>query len=258
MNPVFNGFSLQTDNIIIESIESKTVPNRNVNFQVISRRHGTKLTSTLFAERHIKMKGYVLADTYLDMRAQVDNLNQYVTSQDTGSLYLDSDRYAIATVYSIDIGDSHFNQSMVPVSIDFLLADPFFYGAQAQTKYTIASGTLSQQLSITISGSIFAEPTIAFQENGSSGKTTTSGITIQYNPTGETITASGTGGNSVFNYGDNISFDYKNYQILLNSSQVNVTGVFSQWQPGLTTFTISFSGSMQGGTLTVAYQPRYL
>ena len=136
------------------------------------------------------------------------------------------------------------------------MADPFFYGDQLTISVPVASGTVTKNITVTVSGTAFAEPVITYTAPGTSGLTTTAGIVIEYGPTGEKVTWSGTSTTSL-GYGSSVSFDYLNQRILENTSEVDIEGVFARWEPETSTFTTTFSGTAQGGTINMTYSPRY-
>jgi len=164
-------------------------------------------------------------------------------------------------VASVSVEEPHYTQSMVPFEIEFIAAEPFWKGAQQTVSLTVTSGSATQPITktvtLTISGSVYAEPSIVYTAPGSTGSTTTSGIQVVYNPTGEKVTWSGTS-NATLAYGNFVKFDYANQLILEGSTEIEATGVYSRWEPGETTFVTTFSGSQQGGTLNFIYRPRYL
>lgn len=255
--PQFDGFSLQDSNYIMSEITYRLIPKRQVESDKVLRRPGVKILSADFTQRIVSMKGSIVASSVTDLRNKIDSLHTNVTRKDTGQLYIESDRYGYATVDNIIIGDPYYSQSYVPIEIQFFMPDPFFYGESQTVAYTVTSGTVTGNYSITISGSVFAEPSIVYSTTSGSGYTTTSGVIIEYVPTGETITWSGSTGNALA-YNSSLTFDYTEHLLLEGQSTVHPTGVFQQWDPGATTFNVTYSGVSTGGTLEFSYQPRYL
>ncbi len=256
--PTFDGFSLQDDSYITEEIIYRNSPGRNLDSQKIARRPGSKLVATDFSEKTIIVKGSILGTTSSDLQDLIDDLHSNVTRKESGVIYVDADRSAIATVRSVGIGDAHYSMDYAPFEIEFLMNDPFFYGLQQTVSYVIASGTSSILDTITISGSVFAEPSITYVSPAETGYTTTSGISVIYNNTGEIVTWSGTGGHTSMAYNDLIQFDFNNHRIIEGVTETAIEGVFARWEPGPQTYQVTFSGTAQGGTLSFAYQPRYL
>ena len=260
-NPSFDGFSLSDDsNYIVSEVEDRTIPVRDIVMASISRKPGSKLVSHEFLERQIKMAGFVLGDSASDLQDNIDALHTNMTRQESGTLIVRTGRQITATVKSFNISDPHYSQTLVPFDIEFVAPQPFWLGTQQTASTTVASGTASQSITLTVSGTTFAEPTITFTSDSgdvAGGNTTTSGIQIEYSATGEQTTWSG-GGTATLAYGDFVSFDYENQLINEGSTSKDPDGVFMRWEPGSTTFTVTFSGMTQGGTLDFVYRPRYL
>jgi len=256
--PKFDGFSLQSDNYYTTNIEYRTTPVRSVDAQKIARRPGVKLLAHEFGERKVKLQGFIIGSSSSDLRDKIDSFHASVTSKEEGILEIESDRQATATVLSVVIPDPAYAQDMVPFEAELIMADPFFYALQHQVAWSVGAGATSMQQTVSVSGSIFAEPSIKYDAPAGEGYTTTSGIIVSYGPTGETVTWSGTGDTTTLAYGDSVTFDYINHRILEGTNEVDVEGVFSRWDPVSTTFTVTFSGTAAGGTLTLSYQPRYL
>lgn len=256
--PTLDGFSLQDDNYITEEFIFRTSPTRSLDSQKIARRPGSKLIATDFAERTVNIRGSIIGSSPSNLQTLIDNIHTNITRKDSVVLYIDDTRSGIATVSSVAIADAHYNMDYVPFEVELIMNDPFFYGLQQIVNYTIASGTNSLTDTITISGSVFAEPSITYLPPSASGYTTTSGISIRYSDTGEVVTWSGTGGHTTLAYSNQVQFDFNNHRILEGITETEIEGVFARWEPGLQTYQVTFSGTAQGGTLSFAYQPRYL
>lgn len=256
--PTFDGFSLQDDNYILSDITYRSIPSRSVDTSKTSRKPGVKVLSHDFGERRVRMSGHIVADSASELQTLIDELHTNVTRKNEGLLMVEADRSSTALVTSLSIADPHYAQDMVPFDIEFLLPDPFFYGSGHTVTYPVTSGSSSLSATIMISGSVFAEPSITYFSPAGSGQTTTSGIKITYSPAGEYITWSGTGATTTLAYSDGVIFDYANQLITETNIAVDVEGVFSRWEPGSTSFVVTFSGTTQGGSLQFSYQPRYL
>jgi len=259
VNVSFNSFSLQDNNYITSTVKYRSSPSRDIVTEKIARKPGVKLLATEFGPREISIDGYIIGSDSSNLVTLIDNLNSNVTRDTLGTLIVESGKEIQALVSNLDIPDPHYTQSMVPFAIKFLAPDPFFYGNQQTVSLTVTSGSTqprTQSVSLTISGTVFAEPTISYTAPGSSGYTTTSGIIIEYESTGETTTWSG--GDIGLAYGQFVTFDYGNSILLEGSTELEAAGVFPRWEPGATAFTVTYSGGVQGGTLAFVYRPRYL
>lgn len=256
--PIFEGFSLQDSNYISSTITYRNIPSRSLSSEKIARKPGVKLLSTDFGSKDVSISGYILGSSASDLQTKIDSFHSNVTRKNAGTLYVDTDRYGTATVKSVAIGDPHYAQDMVPVDIEFLMADPFFRSSQQSVTIAIAAGTATSSETITISGSVFAEPSIIYRAPAGAGQTTTSGVKIEYQGTGETVTWSGTGATTTLAYGSSVTFDYAVHTILEDTTEVDLEGYFSRWEPGVQNFIVTFSGTAAGGQLEFNYDPRYL
>lgn len=256
--PQFDGFSLQDNNFIVEEVEYRTTPKRNIESSQITRIPGIKVLASEFGERKVMMRGYIIGTSRNELRQHIDDMHRNITRKDSGLLFMESDRSAHSVVESVTIGDPHYSQTMVPFEIAMVLPDPFFYGAQQIVTIPVVSGTFTETTTIMISGSVFAEPQITYVPPTSTGYSTTSGISIYYVSTAERVTWSGTLGNTKLAYGTSLTFDYSDHSVFEGIQEVQPQGVFSRWEPEESSFITTYSGAATGGTLQFAYQPRYL
>ena len=256
----FNGFNINDGaNYIIHQIEHRGMPVRDLDTAKITGRPGVKLLSDEFAEKKIRARGSVIGSSASDLQSKIDNLHKNITRVVEKTLTIDSGRDYKATVNNLIVGDPKYANNYVPFEIEFLCSDPFAYGASQTVSQTVASGVSSLQETVSISGTVFAEPTITFTSTGSNGSTTTSGIIINHAPTGDQVTWSGTTTNLTLGYGDYVAFNYKSQSLTTSGVTHDYGGsLLTRWEPGSNQFTTTFSGMTQGGTLDFQYQPRYI
>ncbi len=250
----FDSFDLQTDNIIISEVVYRNLAERVLDTAKITRRNGVKLLSDTYASKKITMSGYIVADTPAGLQDQIDSLNLNVISKSDGILTLDNNRRIEAVASSMGIGDAHYNQSCVPLELEFLCPDPFFIGNNYSVSLTVTSGTLSMPILTTISGTVFSLPQITYYPPAGTGTTTTSGITLTNNDSGETVSFYNA---SFLAYGSSVTFDFNSLSILEGTSESDPSGTFFKWEPGSFSGTITFNNNV-GGTLSIQYDARYL
>lgn len=254
----FNNFSLQDQNYIVTELIYRSAPTRVLEAQKITRRPGIQYVENEFGERKINIQGAILGNSASDLQDKIDALVQSVVRVSSGLFQTDNGRTINSVVENFSVSDPHYTQSYVPYTMDLVCLDPFFLGNQQTISLTVASGISSMTIATTISGSVYAEPNLTYYAPAGSGNTTTSGIYIANGLTGEVISWSGTGGTNRLKYSDVINFDWNNQVIIKNLANVEPDGVFFRWEPIDTTFTVTFSGTTQGGTLELTYQPRYI
>ena len=109
----------------------------------IARKPGRKLISQDFAERMIRLSGWIIGDDADDLLDKIDDLHDNVTRKESGTLEIDTNRQIGAIVSSVTVVDPHYTQTMTPMEIEFLAVEPFFKGTQltAITSVTSSGGT---------------------------------------------------------------------------------------------------------------------
>src|SRR3990167_8492516 len=247
-NPTFDSFSLQDSNYITESIEYRTIPSREITLESIARKPGKKFLAEEFGERRIRLTGFILGSSASDLIDKIDNLHTNVTRKKIGTLSIDTNRDIQALVASVAIAEPHYSQTMVPMSLEFVAAEPFYQGAQRVAVTAIAEGTASATITTTISGSVFTEPIITYTPKGGGSNTNIYRIDISYDQTGEEVTWSG--GNHPLSNADSVAFDYSNQIITEGNSEIEASGVFARFEPGSTNLTVTYYSTSTSSTTT--------
>lgn len=258
-HPTFDGFSLQDDSYITSEVQHHSAPGRDVRTGRVTGRPGVNQLGEEFVEKRISVRGHILGSSADDLRDKIDDFNRSVVRQVAKSLVISGSRTYTATCTRSTIGDPSYSVDYVPFELEFLCADPFAYGGNHTVTWTVASGTTSDSYTVTISGTYFAEPTLTFEAVGSSGSTTTSGIRVDHTQTGTYTVWSGTNVNPTLEYGDFVAFNYGNQTVTTSGIIHDYFGnMLVRWEPEENDFGVTFSGTTQGGTLRLDYQPRYI
>lgn len=255
-NPTFGTRSLQDDNFYTEDVQYRTTAPKDLNLAKVARRPGAKMVANEHREKRIVLKGWVKGDTASDLKDKVDDLQQDLHKVEQ-TLTIETGRDYTATLASLAIPDIHYNQTIVPFEAEFVCAEPFAKGTSQTVGWAVPSGQAESDRTLTISGTAFAEPTISYTAPGTSGDTTTWGLTIRNVQRGERVSWSGTGADPRIDYGSTVSFNYKTMQVQLDSVDKDHTGKFSRFEPGSNQIIISFSGLAMGGSMKASYTPRY-
>lgn len=252
ISPSFNSFSLQSDSVITEEIIHRTPASRKIETQEISKRSGVKLINEDWRAKEIEIKGKIIGDTPDDLRDKVDTFIQNITPLQK-SLIIEENRTYTATATEINIPDRSYNQSICEFGLRFLCADPFAVGDLISAGFIVPSGVYTITRTIGISGCVFVEPVITVTISGVAPSQDSSlrGLTLTYGATGEAVTYSG-----VLNYGDAYTFNYENYQVTVSGVQKQFSGIFSEWEVGDQTLTLTTSGS-NTYRVDISYNKRY-
>ena len=234
--------------MITTDIEYRTIPSREITLESIARKPGKKFLNEEFGERRIRLSGFIEGSSASDLITKIDDLHTNVTRKKIGTLSIDANRDIQALVASVAIAEPHYSQTIVPMSLEFVAAEPFFQGTQQITVTSVPEGTGSITITTTISGSVFAEPTITYTPKGGTLNTNIYRIDISYDTTGEEVTWSG--GNHALNNADSIAFDYTNQIITEGTSEIEASGVFARFEPGSTNLTVTYYSTSTSSTTT--------
>src|SRR3990167_5418367 len=275
----FDAFSLQDSNYIITDTEYRTIPSREITLESIARKPGKKFLAEEFGERRIRLSGFIEGSSASDLITKIDDLHTNVTRKKIGTLSIDADRDIQTLVVLVAIAEPHYSQTIVPMSLEFVAAEPFYQGAQRVAVTAIAEGTASATITTTISGSVFTEPIITYTPKGGGSNTNIYRIDISYDQTVEEVTWSG--GNHPLSNADSVAFDYSNKIITEGNSEIEASGVFARFEPGSTNLTVTYyststsstttstssttrststtnTATLASPTITITYRPRYL
>jgi len=257
-NLSFNGFNLQNQNeYIVSEINYRSFPERPLDKANLSRRPGIKLLNTEFGEKRIQISGYINGTTASGLQTLIDNFQKNLAEVEK-PLVINDDIYPTrtytATCANLAIPERTYNQTIVPYTAEFVVSIPFAYGSFLTVSGTVTSGVVTFSGSTTISGTVFAEPTITIYPTSlPAGDSGIRAIEISYTPAGETLSMSG-----IINYTAPISFSYSNFTVTNSGVNADFRGAFSRWEPGATNFTISTTSGLHNSYNWVfSYQPRF-
>lgn len=254
MNLTVNGLNLSDNaNYLVEEVQYKNPPERRTFSAGISRRPGDKLTGQEWGSKTIKINGIIFGSSYSDLMSRIDTFQQTIAPQSV-SITVDNGRSYTGTLKSLNIPNQFYNLSMIRYTADFYCVDPFAYAPTLTVSGNTISGTLTYSGAMTISGSVFAEPTITINPiGGLAGDSGINVLSIANTTTGENVTVSGT-----INYVSDLIFDYSNYQITNSGVLSDFQGIFSRWEPGLNRYEITVtSGTRSAYSWSIRYSPRY-
>lgn len=240
-------------NYLVESVRYKSNPSRALTNLSISRRPGDKLVANEWGSKEIEISGRIFGSSYSDLLTKVDTFQQTVNPASV-AISIDNGRSYTGSIKSLEIPEQFYNQTMVKYQANFLCVDPFAYGAQLSVSGTTVSGTTTETINLTISGSVFAEPTLQINPTGAlTGDSGIRQIKVTHVTSGETMTISGN-----LNYTASDIIDYDNFSVTISGVDSDYSGIFSRFEPGANQVTITIlSGVTNGYLWKFAYQPRY-
>jgi hypothetical protein len=252
-----NGLDI-TDNInyLVESIEYRNTPSRTFDIQPISTRPGSKLLAAEWESKSINIKGKIFGTTNSVLKTNVDTFQQNIAVKSL-ALVIDQDRSYTVTLNDLTISSEFYQNTMLDYEANLTAIDPFAYGSLLTVSGTTVSGTATLTPIVTISGTVFAEPLLSIYPKGLNfGDSGLRAMNIQYISTGEIVSISG-----MMQFNAPFTIDYSNFITTNSGVNVDYSGIFSRWEPGSQSFTITTvsgtNGLKTGYNWVFSYQPRY-
>lgn len=248
----YGDLNLQSEYIITSNFNVKSMPELKLNVGAVSRRQGGKYLGNEFGNKTITMEGFIKSVTASGLIGLIDEM-QKILAVPEQPLTVNTGRTYIATCIRCDIPEMNYTQSLVPFTIEFITVDPFALGSTQTAEFTIPAGVLSKTVSVTISGSVYAEPSITFTTISGAGDSGIRAITVSHANTGYEINISG-----IFSKNVSSIFDFDNHLVTVSGTLKDFIGAFSRMQIGTNTINITVSGNNTYGiTGAISYRPRY-
>ena len=249
----YGNLDLQTEFIITSAVTYRQMGNRILNTTPISRRPGDKFLSEDFGSKTIVMEGYVVSTSTSGLIGLVDSMHKELAKPEQ-SLIIDDGRQYVATCSKAEFPELSFNRSVTPFSLEFLSTAPFAYGDNLNATFVMPSGTLTQTITTTISGSAFAEPQLTLTTASGVGNAGFTKIVISHDTTGTNVTLSGIWSKGLLS----TTYNYDNATVTYSGLLKDYTGTFDRWQAGDNSLTITFTGKNDFGVQgLLEYIPRY-
>jgi len=248
----FGDLDLQTNEIIVSSVQYRQMADRILNTTPISRRSGNKYLSDDFTTKTIVMEGHVVATSASGLIGIVDNMHRYlaISQQD---LVIDTDRVYIATCSRAEFPELSFTRTTTPFTLEFLSAQPYAYGDNLVAGFTIPSGVLVSTIPTVISGSAYAEPQLTLTTASGVGDAGFTRIAINHVNTGAEVVISGSWSRNI-----ETVLNYDNATVTLSGLLQDYTGNFDTFPVGNNSLRITFTGNNDFGVDgQITYLPRY-
>ncbi len=250
--PNFNGFDLQDDTYITESVQADIRAKRNIEIAPLPRRIGGKFLNQEIGQKTIQISGVIVTDTEAELRQAKDDLFRYVSSIE-GALEVYDGRTYTATAERIDIKEQQYSKTVQPFEIQFVCAKPYAEGVLQNPVFIVASGLFQFILQTTISGTMANRPTFTLTLPSGTGTSPVNIVKVRNLATANEVTVSGS-----FAAASQIVFNYDRYVITNGGTTLDYVGQMDDIEPGSNTFTIVVSGTKNDGTrVGLQYNPRY-
>ena len=249
----FNGYAMQTSEIIITKLVHENTPIRDFIRRARPYDNGQNILSDYWRTKTIVMEGVIKTSTAEELDLKLDEFKKNISGQ-RGTLNVEYGEGYRSYICTLDSGQSMFdrqahNITFLPFRLTFACDEPF--GTDKNYTSIFYSGTsLVTTLSQTNSGSAVAKPIYTFNFSAASGVTnvlienTTSGESIQY---AGNITAPAL-----------LEFNAEEREVTLNGIAVDYSGQFPGLVTGVNSVRITITGVSATYTFTAQHKNAYL
>jgi phage-related protein len=255
VNVSFDGNSLQTANIVSNTIQHAGLPTKRAQSYALSHANASKIPFVEYPTKPISITGTLVSDNVADMDALIDTFNSYFINQDAN---LDIDynggtRRYIATATNMEL-DRPGNLAWANFTVTFTCSQPFGQNTTTSTALS-ASGRTSSNYNdnFTFVGSapvqqVVATITLASVTDASGGH-----IIFGNQATGQQITIQRT-----WSAADVLVIDCAAKTVTVNGTAVEFSGAFPLFVPGAQTLTYLDNLTARNFSISVVYYPMYL
>jgi hypothetical protein len=249
----YGELELQTNEIIVSSVQYRQMAERVMNTSPISRRSGNKYLSDEFTTKTIVMEGHVVSNSTSGLIGVVDNMHRYLALSQQDLIIDDTDRVYIATCSKAEFPELSFTRSTTPFTLEFLSVQPYAYGDNLNATFVMPSGVTTQTITTYISGSAYAEPQLSLTTIGTAGNAGFTKIQVNHTNTGGQVVISGT-----WSQNTETVLNYDNATITISGLLTDYTGNFTSFPVGTNSLQISFTGNNDFGVSgQLTYLPRF-
>lgn len=255
----FDGYSLQSSNIILTKIEHDNIPAQELKRYRIVRGDGEIITDKRFGAKRILLIGRVNGTSSDDLESRLDTLREKVSGYNKVNKQLVIDynattrQYtAVCTSFSIDRRTGTVN--FAEFQIEFISTTPFGKAPASSNLLTSpAQTTTPNNKAITVVGTAERQKLIITILLNSFTGTVANTITIKNNETNYAISVS-----RLWVAADSLVIDVENFSVKVNGVEVDYSGAFPDFAPGSRTLVYSDDFSARNVNITVTTTVRYL
>ena len=243
--------------ILTRDILFESIPNKSFSLSQDSIRDGFSVVDSLYTQKMITLRGWLISDTPANFRTHLDTVKGYIRPNEKNldiETYGGSGEYRryVCSCENFSVESEHWMTTQFPYEAIFLCQPE---GTATSTTSVdlnsggaISSSPYNEQVSIT--GTYKAKPTITITINSETDMTvfkwdnTTVGDWIQVA--------------TAFSAADVLVINCEDETVKLNGSSIDFTGVFPHFEPGNNNLTLTVTATAFNMDVSFAYYPTYL
>lgn len=252
----YNGYDLQTGNIIVNAIKHKSIPTKAINSFTLARANRTAKTSSFYTNKIINLQGQIVGSNRDDLDSRVDAMKAaFISAGDSANLdigYNTGTRRYVATVTDFTVEPSA-SPNMDQFTVTFTSYSPWGVSTSSTTISNAVGVTTSpSSQSITLAGNApeqFIGLTYTLTSFTGAAYNT---IYFKNNATGQQISVART-----WVAADVVVIDFVNMSVKVNSIETDFDGVFFAWSSGAGTFVTTDNFTTRTYTQVLTQLPRW-
>lgn len=257
INVVFNGTSLQTNNVIVSQIKHDDLPRKKRNRYALARSNRSVTTNYQYLEKPIVIIGQIIGTSIIDLETRIEAFKLAINSLTGDIANLDIDYNGGTRRYSCGIESLNIGRSAalfkVGFEIEFVCDQPFGVDTTTTTlANAVAVSTSPKSQALTVGGTAEEQLlNISYTLTSFTGAAYET-LYFKNNDTGQQMSITRTWTN-----GDVVVIDCVNMSVKVNGVETDYGGVFPPFMPGSRTLVITDNWSARSGSLTVSQIKRY-
>lgn len=252
----FNGYGLQTDSIITQTLRVDSMPMRDLSVANSPRSHGGVILNDSQRVKLIQVSGIAKAATAADLENLLDEMKANLIGLEGNLDYVNPAGVEKRHVATLVNGESVFerregwNITICPFDLTFACYDPFGKSFGYNAEALFSQTDLEVDDIINVSGTYEAKAVLLFLVNSATAIT---GVSFTNNDRSESMVIT-----TPLVAGDIIKIDTEQKTVKLNDVMIDYDGVFPIFNVGKNSYNVTFSGSAIDWDLTLKYKSTYL
>lgn len=256
INVVYNGTSIQTNNILVNSIDYDSIPAKTSSQFALARSHRSAITASYYQSKLITIGGTIIGTSVADAESRADAFKAAMNpAANTANLDIDyngSTRRFAVTVQMCALTRTNA-MFAIGYSLQFVALDPFGTNTTSTTLINAAaiSASPSTQSPTFIGNFIEQYPVITYTLTSFTGSATNT-IYFKNNTTGQQISIART-----WTAADVLVIDTFNRTVTVNGVATDYDGVFPPFAPGAGSLIVTDNFTTRAATITVTQLARF-
>lgn len=255
---VFNGYDLQSSDVITSILIQDNTPSRDFDTSSIPRGDGEIIIGDYWRRKVVKVKGIIKKTTSALLDAELDAMKKALrvpegildikVPHNDGTVR----RYQATLINGNAMFDDrqNYHVTFCPFQAEFVTAEPFGHSVLYDSSSFLDKTDLVFNEQIDNLGTVRAKPVVILNFTAVSSVVA---ISFKNNTTGEEIKLT-----NAITAGDYVKFDSEEMQVTINGTVHDFTGAFPTLETGANSITITVTASSCTYDLTIKHKTPYL